>query len=88
MKIIVMNLILFYYLIINYNNLKMANNSWVMFLKDYYSHEKKRDSSKCRKSLTLRQLSKSYKCKKNLANKTKKNKDKFKGVNPMHKNKK
>ena len=82
-----MNPILFYYLIIMYK-IKMANNSWVMFLKDYYSYEKKRDSSKCKKSLTLKQLSKSYKCKKKLANKTKRNKDNFKGVNPMHKNKK
>ena len=86
MKNTVINHILFYYLIIIYNN-KMANNSWVMFLKNYYSHEKKRDPTKCRKSLSLKQISKSYKCKKNLANKTKKNKDSFKGVNPMYKKK-
>ena len=50
--------------------------------------KKKRDPSKCRKSLTLKRLSQSYKCRKNLANKTKRNKDSFKGVNPMHKKKK
>jgi hypothetical protein len=64
------------------------SNSWLIFLKEYYASEKKRDSSKCRKSLTLKQLTKSYKCKKNLANKTKRNNDKFKGTNPMHKRKK
>jgi len=66
----------------------MSNNSWLMFMRDYYSSEKKRDPTKCRKSLTLKRLSKSYKCRKNLANKTKRDTSAFKGVNPMHKKRK
>lgn len=63
------------------------SNSWTIFLREYYGSEKKRDSSKCRKSLTLKSLSKSYKCKKNLANKTKRRSENFTGKNPMHKKK-
>jgi hypothetical protein len=57
-------------------------------MRDYYSSEKKRDPTKCRKSLTLKRLSKSYKCRKNLANKTKRDTYAFKGLNPMHKKRK
>jgi hypothetical protein len=53
-------------------------NTWLMYMKDYYSSEKKRDPTKCRKSLTIDLLSESYKCRKNLANKTKRNNSVFK----------
>jgi len=63
-------------------------NTWVQFFKQYYSGERKRDPSKCRDSGTLKRVSKIYKCMKKMNNRTKKNTDKFRGSNPMHKKRK
>jgi hypothetical protein len=61
-------------------------NPWLSFVKQFYASERRRDSSKCRNSGTLKRVAKIYKCKKNLGNTTKKS-DHFRGSNPMHKRK-
>lgn len=62
-------------------------NTWLAFIKQFYASERKRDSSKCRYSGTLKRVSKIYNCKKRLSNRKTRKSDKFRGTNPMFKNK-
>lgn len=58
-------------------------NTWLTFLKNLYSSDRK-IHKECSNSGTIKRAVKIYKCKQNLGNKTKKDKELFKGKNPMH----
>ena len=60
-------------------------NAWLTFIRDFYASERRRDPSKCRNSGTLKRVSKIYKCKQKLYNRTARKTSKFSGKNPMHK---
>ena len=64
------------------------SNSWIQFIKHYYAMERKHDGTKCRDSGTLKRVAKKYNCMKKIYNKTRKNTEKFRGTNPMHKKRK
>jgi hypothetical protein len=47
----------------------MKTNSWINFMKKYYSSEKKRKATpKCRYSANLKRVSKMYNCEKKVEN--------------------
>jgi hypothetical protein len=57
-------------------------NPWLVFVKEFYKAEKKRDPN-CSFSGTLKRAAKIYKCKKDIANKPAKTGSKFTMKNPM-----
>lgn len=48
---------------------KMKTNSWINFIRKYYSSEKKRSATpKCRYSANFKRVSKMYNCEKKVSN--------------------
>lgn len=62
-------------------------STWITFLKSFYGSDREK-YGKCSNAGTIKRASRVYRCQKRRSEQTKRNTDKFRGTNPMHKHNK
>jgi hypothetical protein len=59
-------------------------NTWLNFVREFYSKERSKDSSKCRNRVKISNVAKVYNCKKKMSMRKSKEGSNFHQMNPMH----